>query len=137
MWWHSSVVEIAGVAVLALTLLWPQHPRALLALVLTMFGCGQGLVMAPSSSAVLSSVQPASAGPGSGMYGTTAQVANAAGVAAIGAVFFGSKPRSRHGQRCSRRRACLRCRSSPVLGFWPACAVPLIEAIRHNLADTC
>jgi hypothetical protein len=26
MWWHSSVVEIAGVAVLALTLLWPQHP---------------------------------------------------------------------------------------------------------------
>ena len=30
----------------------------------------------------------ASAGAGSGMYGTTAQIANAAGVAAIGAVFF-------------------------------------------------
>jgi hypothetical protein len=28
------------------------------------------------------------AGSGSGMYGTTAQIANAAGVAAIGAVFF-------------------------------------------------
>ena len=52
------------------------------------FGYGQGLVMAPLSSAVLSSVKPASAGSGSGMYGTTAQIANAAGVAAIGAVFF-------------------------------------------------
>jgi hypothetical protein len=59
-----------------------------LALVLTIFGYGQGLVMAPLSSAVLSTVRPASAGAGSGMYGTTAQIANAAGVAAIGAVFF-------------------------------------------------
>ena len=55
---------------------------------LTIFGYGQGLVMAPLSSAVLSTVKPASAGAGSGMYGTTAQIANAAGVAAIGAVFF-------------------------------------------------
>ena len=59
-----------------------------MALVLTIFGYGQGLVMAPLSSAVLSTVKPASAGSGSGMYGTTAQIANAAGVAAIGAVFF-------------------------------------------------
>jgi hypothetical protein len=44
--------------------------------------------MAPLSSAVLSTVKPASAGSGAGMYGTTAQIANAAGVAAIGAVFF-------------------------------------------------
>jgi hypothetical protein len=56
--------------------------------VLTIFGYGQGLVMAPLSSAVLSSVKPASAGAGSGMYGTIAQIANAAGVAAVGAVFF-------------------------------------------------
>jgi hypothetical protein len=33
-------------------------------------------------------VKPASAGSASGMYGTTAQIANAAGVAAIGAAFF-------------------------------------------------
>jgi hypothetical protein len=59
----------------------------MLALILTVFGYGQGLVMAPLSGAVLSSVKPASAGSGSGMYGTTAQIANAAGVAAIGAVF--------------------------------------------------
>jgi len=59
-----------------------------LAVVLTVFGYGQGLVMAPLSSAVLSTVKPASAGSGAGLYGTTAQIANAAGVAAIGAVFF-------------------------------------------------
>ena len=58
------------------------------ALILMIFGYGQGLVMAPLSGVVLSSVKPASAGSGSGMYGTTAQIANAAGVAAIGAVFF-------------------------------------------------
>jgi predicted MFS family arabinose efflux permease len=86
---EGCIVEIAGLAVLALTLASVAAPSAsLLALVLTMFGYGQGLVMAPLSSAVLSSVKPASAGSGAGMYGTTAQIANAAGVAAIGAVFF-------------------------------------------------
>jgi hypothetical protein len=68
---------------------WIDTPSAMvLALVLMIFGYGQGLVMAPLSSAVLSTVKPANAGAGSGMYGTTAQIANAAGVAAIGAVFF-------------------------------------------------
>jgi hypothetical protein len=33
-------------------------------------------------------VKPASAGSGAGIYGTTQQIANAAGVAAIGAGFF-------------------------------------------------
>ena len=55
---------------------------------LTVFGYGQGMVMAPLSGAVLSTVKPASAGAASAMYGTTAQIANAAGVAAIGAVYF-------------------------------------------------
>ena len=60
----------------------------LIALVLAIFGFGQGLVMAPLSSVVLSTVKPAVAGAGSGLYGTTAQIANAAGVAAIGAAYF-------------------------------------------------
>jgi hypothetical protein len=64
----------------------PSMP--LLALVLTIFGYGQGLVMAPLSGAVLATVKPASAGSAAGIYGTTSQIANAAGVAAIGAVFF-------------------------------------------------
>jgi hypothetical protein len=66
-----------------------EAPAApLLALVLAIFGYGQGLLMAPLSGAVLSTVKPASAGSGAGMYGTTTQIANAAGVAAIGGVFF-------------------------------------------------
>jgi hypothetical protein len=63
----------------------------LLASVLTIFGYGQGLVMAPLSGAVLSTVKPASAGSGAGMYGTTAQIGNAAGVATLGAVFFATQ----------------------------------------------
>jgi EmrB/QacA subfamily drug resistance transporter len=86
---EGCAVQILGLAVLALMLGTTGAPSALwLALVLTIFGYGQGLVMAPLSSAVLSTVKPASAGSGAGMYGTTAQIANAAGVAAIGAAFF-------------------------------------------------
>ena len=86
---EGCAVQLAGLAALIAAIEWIGTPSALwLALVLTIFGYGQGLVMAPLSSAVLSTVKPASAGAGSGMYGTTAQIANAAGVAAIGAVFF-------------------------------------------------
>ncbi len=86
---EGCAVQIAGLAVLALLVASVEAPTAiLLALALVIFGYGQGLVMAPLSSAVLASVKPASAGAGAGMYGTTAQIANAAGVAAIGAVFF-------------------------------------------------
>jgi hypothetical protein len=86
---EGCAVQIAALAVLALTVAWRPTPAApLLALVLAIFGYGQGLVMAPLFSAVLSTVKPASAGSGAGMYGTTTQIANAAGVAAIGAAFF-------------------------------------------------
>ena len=86
---EGCAVQIAGLAALLALIEWTDAPSASwLALVLTIFGYGQGLVMAPLSSAVLSTVKPVSAGAGSGMYGTTAQIANAAGVAAIGAVFF-------------------------------------------------
>jgi MFS family permease len=86
---EGCAVQTIGLALLVLTVAWTYAPSAmLLALVLTIFGYGQGLVMAPLSSAVLSTVKPASAGSGAGMYGTTTQIANAAGVAAIGAVFF-------------------------------------------------
>jgi EmrB/QacA subfamily drug resistance transporter len=86
---EGCAIQIAGLGVLALTIAFVPAPSALiLASILMIFGYGQGLVMAPLSGVVLSSVKPASAGSGSGMYGTTAQIANAAGVAAIGAVFF-------------------------------------------------
>jgi predicted MFS family arabinose efflux permease len=86
---EGCAIQIAGLVVLASAIEFTRAPSALmLATVLMIFGYGQGLVMAPLSGVVLSSVKPASAGSGSGMYGTTAQIANAAGVAAIGAVFF-------------------------------------------------
>jgi len=78
---EGCAVQIAGLAMLALTTVALEAPSAiLLAAVLAVFGYGQGLVMAP--------LKPASAGSGAGMYGTTSQIANASGVAAIGAVFF-------------------------------------------------
>jgi MFS family permease len=86
---EGCMIQMVSLAVLAVLVASVEAPATiLLALVLAMFGYGQGLVMAPLSSAVLSTVKPASAGSGAGMYGTTAQIANAAGVAAIGAVFF-------------------------------------------------
>jgi MFS family permease len=89
---EGCALQIIGLATLALTVALDRAPSAsLLALVLTIFGYGQGLAMAPLSSAVLSTVKPASAGSGAGMYGTVAQIANAAGVAVIGAVFFATQ----------------------------------------------
>ncbi|TMJ22799.1 MAG: MFS transporter [Alphaproteobacteria bacterium] len=86
---EGCTIQIAGLAVLFLAVATLKAPSAwLLALLLSVFGYGQGLVMAPLSSAVLSTVKPASAGSGSGVYGTTAQIANATGVAVTGAVFF-------------------------------------------------
>jgi predicted MFS family arabinose efflux permease len=90
---EGCAIQIGGLAALALALALTvaglEAPGALiLALVLMIFGFGQGLVMAPLSGVVLSTVKPASAGSGAGLYGTTQQIANAAGVAAIGVVFF-------------------------------------------------
>jgi predicted MFS family arabinose efflux permease len=85
---EGCVIEIAGLAATVAILICVDHPAAwMLALPLIVFGYGQGFVMAPLSSAVLSTVKPASAGSGSGLYGTTNQIANAAGVAALGAVY--------------------------------------------------
>jgi predicted MFS family arabinose efflux permease len=86
---EGCAIQMAGLSALALTVALVATPTAsVLALLLVIFGYGQGLVMAPLSGTVLSTVRAASAGSGSGMYGTTSQIANAAGIAAIGAAFF-------------------------------------------------
>src|SRR6266550_930335 len=86
---EGCAVQLAGLVALVMAIEWIDTPSAMvLSLVLMIFGYGQGIVMAPLSSAVLSTVKPVSAGAASGVYGTTAQIANAAGVAAIGAVYF-------------------------------------------------
>jgi predicted MFS family arabinose efflux permease len=86
---EGCALQLAGLAALALaTAVMPAPGAIALAALLMIFGYGQGLVMAPLSNVVLATVKPASAGAGSGIYGTVAQVANAAGVAAIGAAYF-------------------------------------------------
>ena len=86
---EGCALQVASLAMLALAIGWLREPPSwALVLLLVVFGYGQGLVMAPLSSAVLSTVHSSSAGAGSGLYGTTTQIANAAGVAAVGAVFF-------------------------------------------------
>lgn len=86
---EGCALQIAGLAALALVAGFVDAPTPIeLALTMLIFGYGQGLVMAPLSGAVLSTVKPAAAGSASGIYGTTAPIGNAAGVAAIGAVFF-------------------------------------------------
>ena len=86
---EGCALQIVGLAALALVAGCVDAPSPLLlAFTMIIFGYGQGLVMAPLSGAVLSTVKPVAAGSASGIYGTTAQIGNAAGVAAIGAVFF-------------------------------------------------
>jgi len=108
---EGCAIQLAGLAMLALTIATIRAPSALsISLVLAVFGFGQGLVMAPLSSVVLSTVKPLSAGSGSGMYGTTAQIANAAGVAAIGAVFLRLSRQVQRNARYSWLSLCSRSR---------------------------
>ena len=65
---------------------------------LTLFGYGQGFVMAQLFSTVLRSVAHSRAGSASGALATTQQVANATGVAIVGAVYFGAQAAA-HSQR--------------------------------------
>jgi EmrB/QacA subfamily drug resistance transporter len=64
---------------------------------LTLFGYGQGFVMAQLFSTVLRTVAHSRAGSASGVLATTQQIANASGVAIVGAVYFGAQ--ATHSQR--------------------------------------
>lgn len=59
-----------------------------LAALLTIFGFGQGLVMAPLSGIVLANVPHAQAGAGAGVLNTVHQASGAAGIAIVGAVYL-------------------------------------------------
>jgi MFS family permease len=73
---------VAVVTVVGTPSLW------LLTLPLAVFGYGQGFVMAQLSCAVLATVPKSNAGSASGLYGTVQQIANAVGVAVVGALYF-------------------------------------------------
>jgi EmrB/QacA subfamily drug resistance transporter len=65
-----------------------QPSMAILMVPLAVFGYGQGMVLAPLFSAVLTQVRHAHAGSGAGILNTTQQVANGAGVVLVGAAYF-------------------------------------------------
>lgn len=86
---EGSAVLLAGLTGLGAVLVsYRDPPIWLLECTFVVFAYGQGLVMAPLSNVVLSSVPPAAAGAASGMYATTTQGANAAGIGVVGAIYF-------------------------------------------------
>jgi predicted MFS family arabinose efflux permease len=94
----GCVVQAAGLVATALLVSMVAHPAmAMLMLPLAVFGYGQGMVLAPLFSSVLSHVRHAHAGSGSGVLATVQQVANGTGVVLVGAVYFAVQ--SSHGDR--------------------------------------
>jgi MFS family permease len=86
---EGCALQLAGLAaVVGLVELVERPGVVLLMMPLAVFGYGQGFVMGPLSGVVLSTVPKSSAGSGSGLYGTVTQIANAVGIAVVGAVFF-------------------------------------------------
>jgi MFS family permease len=79
----AGIVALAGVVACL-----PDPAIWLLVAVLTLFGFGQGLVMAPLSGLVLLTVRPTHAGSGAGMLNTVHQAAGATGVSVVGMLGF-------------------------------------------------
>jgi predicted MFS family arabinose efflux permease len=94
----GCAVQASGLASLAVLAACIDAPSMFALMVpLTLFGYGQGLVMAQLFSIVLRSVAHSRAGSASGVLVTVQQVANATGVAVVGAVYFGAQ--AAHSQR--------------------------------------
>jgi EmrB/QacA subfamily drug resistance transporter len=85
----ALLILLAYAGEYVLTATGPGHlDRAQLALLLTVNGLGQGLVMAPLLGQVLNGVAPHYAGAASGAVATVQQISGAVGIAIIGIVFF-------------------------------------------------
>ena len=94
----ACAVQAAGLMSLVALVEWIDAPSMFELMVpLTIFGYGQGVVMAQLFSTVLRSVAHSRAGSASGVLVTAQQVANATGVAMVGVVYFGAQ--SAHSQR--------------------------------------
>ena len=97
-------MQAAGLAGTALLIgMTVQPTMTMMMLPLAVFGFGQGIVLAPLFSAVLSNVRHAHAGSGSGILATTQQVANGTGVVLVGAAYFAVRSRMATGGHCWRR----------------------------------
>jgi MFS family permease len=87
----GAATQGLGLAIIAITVLagWPQLAIPALLPGLAVAGFGQGLVVGPLFGAVLSQVDTARAGVGSGVLVTTQQLALALGAALLGSLFLG------------------------------------------------
>ncbi|HET7880576.1 MAG TPA: MFS transporter [Acetobacteraceae bacterium] len=86
---QGCFVQATGLAVTALLAGSVAQPTmTMLVLPLAVFGYGQGMVLAPLFSAVLTQVRHAHAGSGAGILTTTQQVANGVGVVLVGTLYF-------------------------------------------------
>jgi MFS family permease len=86
---EGCVVQALGLACTALLVGTVAQPTmVLLMLPLAVFGYGQGMVLAPLFSAVLTQVRHAHAGSGAGILTTTQQIANGSGVVLVGTAYF-------------------------------------------------
>jgi predicted MFS family arabinose efflux permease len=95
---EGCLVQGLGLAGTALLIGFIEQPTAvMLMLPLAVFGYGQGMVLAPLFSVVLTNVRHAHAGSGSGILTTTQQIANGTGVVLIGAAYFAVQ--GSHGDR--------------------------------------
>ena len=115
---EGCLVQAAGLAVTAALIDLVAHPTmTMLMLPLAIFGYGQGMVLAPLFSAVLTNVRHAHAGSGSGMLTTTQQVANGTGVVLVGAVYFAIQ--ASYGGRLAMlaAMALLACAIATTIGF--------------------
>ena len=79
-------IGLAGTALLVGAVARPN--MAMLMLPLAVFGYGQGMVLAPLFSTVLTQVRHAHAGSGAGILTTVQQMANGAGVVLVGTAYF-------------------------------------------------
>ena len=114
----GCIVQAAGLAGTAFLVGTVAQPTtAMLMLPLALFGYGQGMVLAPLFSAVLTNVRHAHAGSGSGILATTQQVANGTGVVLVGAVYFAVQ--GVHGDRWALLAAmvALACTLMATIGF--------------------
>ncbi len=95
---EGCLVQALGLAATAAVIAAIAQPTMwMLMAALVVFGYGQGLVLAPLFSAVLTNVRHAHAGSGAGILTTTQQIANGTGVVIVGAVYL--SVHTMHGDR--------------------------------------
>jgi predicted MFS family arabinose efflux permease len=95
---EGCIVQAVGLAATALLIASIEQPTMpMLMAPLVVFGYGQGMVLAPLFSVVLTNVRHEHAGSGAGILTTTQQVANGSGVVIIGAVYLAAQ--RLHGDR--------------------------------------